>query len=698
MTGAESTSRPDRGIPGQAFRDPTTDDIFGHRVPDPYRWLEDTAAPMTLEWQRAQDARFEQARRQWATRFGPRLRELYGATAQEVPRWCAGRRFFARRPPGGEHEVLYTAAPGEPERVLLDPARSEGPGTTMLESWVPSPDGRLVACQLSGDGAETAVLKVLDVATGRLGDDGIRGCRASPVAWLPDGRSFFYVRPPFPADAGGGLGTERWLWLHRVGRSARADVRVLGGPDDPRRIYDIDIGPDGRLLLASLADGPARPHELLLADLARCRPDRPLWRRIHPEGSAAHARVRGETGPDGRLYLLTDDRAPRRRLCVVDLAEPHGTMQLIGEHPEAVLTGFTQLGGGLLLAVWERDAISAATAHRIDTGEVTARVPLPGPGTVTGVSVSATAGHTAGEVWIGYSSLTAPGHVLRYEIGSWQPVRPERATRQRRTPHMTVRHMRCPSKDGTLVGLLLLARDTTPRRPRPTVLTGYGGFGVSMRPVYQPDAMAWVEAGGVYAIAQVRGGGEQGAEWHRAGTGAGKQNSIDDFNAAAEWLVADGWTTPGQLGAVGGSNGGFLVGAALVQRPDLYRAVVCSAPVLDMLRYERMGLGRLWRAEYGCADDPEQAQWLLGYSPYHQVREGTAYPAVLFETFEGDTRVDPAHARKMCAAVQHASSSGRPVLLRHERGSGHGRRTMSQAAALGADTLAFLCEELGLES
>ncbi|MGW3951841.1 prolyl oligopeptidase family serine peptidase [Streptomyces sp. NPDC004752] len=690
MTGEEYEA----GQPVRVLREAVTDDIFGRRVHDPYRWLEDAAAERTLKWQTAQDAWFDVSRRTWTRRFGPRLRELYGAAERGVPLCRGERSFFLRRPPGGEHEVLCTATPDEAERVLLDPARASADrGTTVLERWAPSPDGQSVACQLSADGAETAALMILDVASGRLADDGIRGCRASPVAWLSDSRSFFYVRPPYDADSA--PGAARWLWLHQVGKPAADDVRVLGGDEDPRRVYDIGLGDDGRLLLASVSSAPARPRELLIADLARCRAERPLWRRIRP-GST---QVRGEVGPDGLLYLLTDDQAPRRRLCVVDPARPDGPWrEVIGEDPQAVLNGFAHLGGGLLLALWARDAISHITVHRIDTGETTGQVPLERPGTITGLTVRARTDDSPGAAWLGYSSMTEPGHVLCYDGLSGQLVRSEHPPRRTARAPVRARHVRYPSKDGTPVGMLLLAPDTAPRRPRPLLLTGYGGFGVSMGPGYQPDAVAWVEAGGVYAVAQVRGGGEQGARWHRAGTGAAKQNSIDDFNAAAEWLITHGWTTPEQLGAVGSSNGGLLVGAALVQRPELYRAVVCSAPVLDMLRYDRSGLGHLWRAEYGRVNDPTEAQWLLDYSPYHHVREGTAYPAVLFAAFEGDTRVDPAHARKMCAALQHASSSGRPVLLRYERGSGHGKRTMSQAAALGADTLAFLSEQLGLES
>jgi prolyl oligopeptidase len=255
------------------------------------------------------------------------------------------------------------------------------------------------------------------------------------------------------------------------------------------------------------------------------------------------------------------------------------------------------------------------------------------------------------------------------------------------------------STDGTVVRMLVISAAAQPDQPRPTVLYGYGGFGISMTPGYSSTVLAWVEAGGVYAIAGLRGGSEEGEDWRRAGMLGQRQNVFDDFHAAAGKLIADGWTTPGQLGIYGGSNGGLLVGAALTQRPDLYAAVVCSAPLLDMVRYERFGLGETWNSEYGTASDPEQLGWLLSYSPYHHVVPGTRYPSVLFTVFDNDTRVDPLHARKMCAALQYATTGAlaeRPVLLRREADVGHSSRAVSRSVALSADLLAFLAAHTGL--
>jgi prolyl oligopeptidase len=259
------------------------------------------------------------------------------------------------------------------------------------------------------------------------------------------------------------------------------------------------------------------------------------------------------------------------------------------------------------------------------------------------------------------------------------------------------RQVEYASADGTTVRMLVLAPTKEPDRPRPAILYGYGGFSIPMTPGYSAGVLAWVEAGGVYAIAQLRGGSEEGEQWHRDGMRDKKQNTFDDFHAAAERLVADGWTSSDRLVVNGGSNGGLLVGAAVTQRPELFAAAVCSAPLLDMVRYEHFGLGATWSDEYGSADVPEELDWLLGYSPYHHVREGVDYPALLFTVFDGDTRVDPMHARKMCAALQHATSGTRPVLLRRERDVGHGARALSRSVALTADTLAFAARWTGLD-
>ena len=297
-----------------------------------------------------------------------------------------------------------------------------------------------------------------------------------------------------------------------------------------------------------------------------------------------------------------------------------------------------------------------------------------------------------------YTDYTTSSVVLRFDARDASVTTWATAPGSVAVPAVTARQVTYESKDGTAVRMLVISAEGKSPGPRPTILYGYGGFDISLTPAYSPNVLAWVSAGGVYAIANLRGGSEEGEEWHRAGMLDRKQNVFDDFHAAAEALIRDGWTTPEQLAISGGSNGGLLVGAALTQRPELYAAVICSAPLLDMVRYERFGLGQTWNVEYGTASDPEQLGWLLSYSPYHRVVPGTAYPAVLFTVFTNDTRVDPVHAYKMAAALQHATSSGpdRPVLLRAEDQVGHGARAVSRTAELAGDTLAFTARHTGL--
>jgi prolyl oligopeptidase len=412
-------------------------------------------------------------------------------------------------------------------------------------------------------------------------------------------------------------------------------------------------------------------------------------------------------GRDGRVYVFTDRDSPRGRLAVTtpdDPSYPTWT-DLVPEDEEAVLEGWVILDGagpdgvlpadgGTLLCAWTRHAMGEITTHAVRTGERTGTVPLPGLGSVTGMAERPEGGH---EAWFGYTDHVTPASVFRFDAHTGETSQWATAPGTVEVPEVHARQVEFTSADSTVVRMLVLSPAKEPDRPRPTVLYGYGGFSIPMTPGYSAGLLAWVEAGGVYAIAQLRGGSEEGEQWHRDGMRDKKQNVFEDFHAAAERLVADGWTTSAQLTVSGGSNGGLLVGAALVQRPDLYAAVVCSAPLLDMVRYEQFGLGATWSDEFGSASVAEELQWLLSYSPYHLVREGVDYPAVLFTVFDGDSRVDPMHARKMCAALQHATGGTRPVLLRRERDVGHGARALSRSVALTADTLSFAAWRTGLD-
>jgi prolyl oligopeptidase len=739
------------------------DQIFGHVVRDPYRWLEDADLAETRAWQAAQDALFAEYAASLPGRdaLAARIAQLVRAGSVSPPAWRGDRQFFLRRTPDQDHAVLLTAGPGSPEdvaapleRVLIDPMGIDPSGTTTLDAWQPDKEGQLLAYQLSEGGDEESVLRVMDVATGQDVDGPIDRCRYSGVAWLPGtsgsrgpaGKAFYYVRrlPP-EAVPEGEEQYHRRVYLHRVGIPASEDVMIFGEGRDKTSYYGAQVSRDGRWLMISASVGTAPRNDLWLADLTASGEAAPELRVVQ-EGVDARTGLRA--GRDGRLYVHTDLDAPRGRLAVADPAYPGpaGWRDLISERADAVLGGYAILDGAelrrpLLLAGWTRHAISEITVHDLATGEQTGTVPLPGLGSIGGISERPEGGH---EAWFGYTDNTTPVIIEHYDGRSGRVRQWARAPGSVDVPPVRAEQVTYESKDGTAVRMLIIsgtepeemgpagagaaaagagaaaagAGAAAARSARPAILYGYGGFGVSLTPAYTASVLAWVEAGGVYAIASLRGGGEEGEAWHRAGMRDGKQHVFDDFYAAAEWLITEGWTTPRQLAISGGSNGGLLVGAAITQRPDLYAAAICSAPLLDMVRYERFGLGETWNDEYGTAADPEQLRWLLSYSPYHHVREGTRYPAVLFTVFDGDTRVDPMHARKMCAALQHATAAApgsppaataaprspagarddrpaRPALLRREVAAGHGARAVSRSVALAADTLAFAAYHTG---
>jgi len=702
------TATPLRTYP-PAHRLDLVEDLHGHAVADPYRWLEDAADASTQAWSSAQDELYAAHRATYRSEGGlgaealtRRLGELLGAGFVGTPAWRGERRFFSRRAGDQEHAVVVVAE-GESERVLIDPVALDPAGTTTLDAWQPSKEGHLLAYQVSSGGTEESVLHVLDVATGELVDGPIDRARYSPVAWLPGGEAFYYVRrlpPEQLPDAEHQY--HRRVWLHRVGTPADADVEVFGDGLDHTNYYGVSVSRDGRWLIVSASAGTAPRTDVWIADLSTDGPFVAVAVGIDAETGAW-------IGRDGRLWVHTNLDAPRGRLAVADPTAPgveHWTT-VLAEDPEAVLedVAFTDGGPGdptptLLLASWRRHTVSEVTTHDPGSGAVLGAVTLPGLGSISGLVTRPDGG---ADVWFSYTDHTSVPAVHRFDATSgavtlW--ASPPGALAD--LPSVVARQVEVTSADGTTVRAFVVARadlldaSGAPLAPAPTILYGYGGFQISLDPGYSATTLAWVEAGGVYVVANLRGGGEEGEDWHRDGMRAHKQNVFDDFHAVGDWLVAHGWTTPAQLACWGGSNGGLLVGAALTQRPDLFAAVVCSAPLLDMVRYQRFGLGVTWTEEYGDADDPTELGWLLGYSPYHRVVDGTDYPSTLFTVFEGDTRVDPLHARKLAAAVQAATSGAGPILVRRETGVGHGGRSLSRSIALTVEQLQFVADATGL--
>lgn len=688
------------------------DDLHGRPVPDPYRWLEDAAAAETEAWSTAQDALYAEHRERLAAALGDgplstgpltaRLSALMAAGFVGTPAWRGERRFFGRRAGDQEHAVVVVAdSPDDEEgRVLVDPIALDPAGTTTLDAWQPSKEGHLLAYQVSHGGTEESVLHVLDVATGEPVDGPIDRARYSPVAWEPGGEAFFYVRRLAPdLLPEGEKQYHRRVWRHVVGTDPATDLEVFGDGLDLTNYYGVSVSLDGRWLIVSASAGTAPRADVWIADLHATAPgDRPEFREI---AVGYDAEIGAWVGRDGRLYLHTTLDADRGRLMVADPEQPsvpHWTT-LLPEDPEAVLEDVA-LTDDVLLVSRRRHAVSELSVHDLTTGARTGDVPLPGLGSIGGLVTRPEGGH---EVWFGYTDHTTVSTVHRYDTATgaltvWATPPGTLAG----LPEVRVRRVIATSADGTPVRAFVVARADAldeqgrPLAPAPAVLYGYGGFQISLDPAYSATTLAWVEAGGVYVVANLRGGGEEGEAWHRDGRRERKQHVFEDFQAVAELLIADGWTTPAQLACWGGSNGGLLVGAALTRHPETFAAVICSAPLLDMVRYQKFGLGVTWTDEYGDADDPEQLDWLLGYSPYHHVHEGTAYPATLFTIFDGDTRVDPLHARKLAAELQAGTGGDAPILVRREKGVGHGGRALSRTVALTVEQLQFVAAHTGL--
>ncbi|MDH2429745.1 prolyl oligopeptidase family serine peptidase [Sphaerisporangium sp. TRM90804] len=682
-----------------ARRDNVVDDYHGTPVPDPYRWLEEPEQPEVKEWLEAQGELFakEMAASPNREAFRDRIAELVRSGTIGAPVWRGDRHFFMRRTPDQEHAVLYTVDAEGNETTLLDPIAMDASGLTTVDSWQPDKEGRRLAYQISVGGDEESLLYVLDVAGGERVDGPIDRCRYSPIAWLPGGEAFYYVRRLAPADVPAGEEQyHRRVYLHRLGTPVEQDVLVFGEGREKTNYYGVGVSRDGRWLSISASRGTAPRNDLWVADLSASSPDAPALTVVQ-EGVDAQTML--SFGRDGRVYVYTDREARRGRVCVTspDRLDPENWRDLVPEDEEAVLSDFAildDLDRPVMLIGWTRHAISEISVHDLATGEKVGRVPTPGLGTIGGITERPEGGY---EAWFGYTDNTTPSSIQRYDARTGETTLWAASPGAVEVPQVTTERVVYRSADGTEVHMIVVSKPGA--GPRPTILYGYGGFSVSMAPGFSATTLAWVEAGGVYAVAQLRGGAEQGEEWHRAGMLGKKQNVFDDLHAAAEHLIATGVTTPGQLAISGGSNGGLLVGAALTQRPDLYAAVACSAPLLDMVRYEKFGLGATWNVEYGSADVPEEFAWLWDYSPYHRVREGVRYPATLLVVFGSDTRVHPLHAWKMCAALQHAQAADdRPIVLRNENEVGHGARAVSRSVQLMADQLAFLARHTGLSS
>ena len=601
--------------------------------------------------------------------FREDLRRRFFALAQQdrLPLWSPplpprtsatgtrSRYFQLRRPPGAQQPVLYfrDGARGR-LRVVVDP-HAEGPGgTTSILQAEPSWDGSRVVFGLSVHGSDRTELRVRAVSP-RRDFDRVPNVRYASVAWLRDARGFYYSNWPEP---GNGVGKGRpHVFFHRIGTPAASDTAIFGeGLGDTEGVSDLVLDPlDTHLVI--LVERISSSSDLYHLDLARGGGVRPLVTGLDSFFLGDGSMVIRE----GRLIAVTDHEAPHRRVVSIPIATPEESSwkELVPES-DGILEGMAVVGDRMVLRYLE-DASTRLRVSRLD-GTSLEDIPLPGLGTVFGPP-----GETEGdEAMFAFTSFHLPTTIYRYSLSRRSTTVLDRSPIPSPRSWLTTRQVHYPSKDGTDISMFLVHRKGwRPDGRSPTLLEGYGGFGFSLTPYFDYAVLPFLEDGGVFAVPNLRGGGEYGKAWHDAGTRARKQNVFDDFAAAAEWLVREGYTDPTHLAIKGLSNGGLLVGALLTQRPELFRAVICGVPLADMLRYQLFDGGPLWVPEYGSSDDPEAFAYLWKYSPYHHVRAGVRYPAVLVTTADTDTRVNPLHARKMTARLQASSVSGLPVLLRY---------------------------------
>ena len=725
---------------------PIADTFHGTRVIDNYRWLEKSDSPATEKWV-AEETVYTRALLDplpGRDAIHKRLTELL-SIGNITPPAIAGRHYFYTKREGMQNQpVLYVRDGLEgADRVLVDANQLATDGTIALDWFQPSDNGKYVAYGTSQSGSEMSTLHVIETKTGTILPDTIERTRAASIAWLHDNSGFYYTRYPNKGDVPAGQEVyNRHVFFHLLGSPVDTDDPIFGEGRDPEDWPSISLSNDGRWLLINVSQGWTK-SELYLQDL---KSDKPSSRLTTGKDFLYNADVY-----DGKVYITTNEDAPRYRVFVTDAGnfEREAWKEIIPQS-DAVLQG-AAVFGGKLFAQYEQNASSQLRIFDLD-GKKLSDVSLPAIGTVFGTGGK----WNHEEAFFGFQSFTVPPSIYRIDLkGAPQGPKPaslsgrdgtaqtasfqEIGVKESQNPHPKLANnaslgwgtlesvsndmqpvlwtkVDAPSidpsayevaqewfksKDGTRVPMFIVHKKGLPKNGRnPTLLTAYGGFNVSLTPSFSRTAYLWMEHGGIFAVANLRGGAEFGEDWHRAGMLDKKQNVFDDMIAAAEHLISEKYTDKHHLAIQGGSNGGLLMGAMITQRPDLFRAVVCQVPLLDMLHYQDFQIAKLWIPEYGSSENPEQFKWLYAYSPYHHVKAGAEYPAILFMTADTDTRVDPMHAKKMAALMQaearNGSSKTRPILLRIESKAGHGAgKPVTKQIEEFTDVYSFLIWQVG---
>lgn len=667
-------------------RDDISDDYFGQEVADPFRWLEADGSEAVSS--------FIEKQNELTTAWIPRdVRDSYLArlrTLIDYPR-CSipsheGRYWTTQRNTGLQQQaVLYKqSSPDGEAEVLIDPNTFSSDGTVSLALTAFTKDGSLLAYGKSIGGSDDQTIFVKDVATGVDRPDVLKGLRFSNIAWARDNSGFWYNRFPNPDSR-----ENNTVYWHQLGTEQADDIAIFAWPQQPDVHLTPVITESHDYLFLYLTQGTSEKNGLLARPLDGDPARSEGFREIHPLGEASFTVIESE---GTSLYVLTDKDAPRRKLVAVDLTNPQKPWRQILPQSDDLITDLALIDGRWAV-VYSRDVHSILKIYEKD-GAFVREVPLPTKGTVTGLSGRG----QDKEMYFLFMSYTYPGVIYRYEMASGRMSEYYRSEVGFDPDRYETEQIFVTSRDGARVPVFVTSRKGLPRDGgNPTILYGYGGFNISLAPFFSPTLIPWLEQGGVYAVVNLRGGGEYGTAWHEAGMLGRKQNVFDDFAAAAERLIAEDITRPSRLAIEGGSNGGLLVAASLLQRPDLFGAAVSQVPVTDMLRYQKFGTGRFWTTEYGDATSTREAfDWLHAYSPLHNVSQGRQYPPLLVTTADGDDRVAPLHAFKFVATMQATAGSG-AYLLRHDLGAGHSAgKPLEMILAEVADTFAFITRALNV--
>jgi prolyl oligopeptidase len=680
--------------PPKAKVAPVEDTIQGHKVVDPYRYLENSSDPDTQHYveEELSYTRSLLDPLPGRDKINARLSQLLPIGTVGVPQMGGKYYFYTRREGNQNQPVLYLRESlNGTDRVLIDVNNMSTDGTVALDWWFCSDDGKYVAYGTSASGSEESTLHLVESATGNVLPDTIERTRFASVAWKRDSSGFYYTRHPTKGDVPAGEEVYHVkVFYHSIGGDPAKDPLIFGEGRKPQDIPTVSLSEDDRWLLITVFEGWTKA-EMYLQDLASNNP--PV------EITTGKNFLYGGDFFQSKLYITTNEDAPHYRVFVAEAANAKRERwkELIPQ-TDAVLQGVSVIGGALF-AQYEHNASSELKLFALD-GKKLDDIQMPAIGDVPAIGGR----WDRDEVFFGFQSFTVPPSVYRYDLAShktglWAKV----AAPSIDPSAYDVEQVWYTSKDGTKVPMFIVSKKGIEKNGKnPTLLTGYGGFNISLKPTFNRSMYLWMEHGGIYAVANLRGGSEFGEDWHRAGMLEKKQNVFNDFIAAGEFLIAQKYTDRDHLAIQGGSNGGLLMGAMITQRPDLFRAVVCAVPLLDMLRYQNFQIAKLWIPEYGSAEDPKQFEWLYAYSPYHHVKPGEEYPAILFMTGDTDTRVDPMHAKKMAALMQAEAKNGaskeRPILLRIETKAGHGQgKPVTKQIEENTDMYSFLFWQLGVK-